>query len=446
MENTGFAKMGRREFISLALASAASTLVSGSDVKPGADTGDSVAKNQKTIASGPVLQAASATSMGVAFAVRREVAGWVDVSRSPDMSGSVRVWAQARGLKKLASKIVHVRIKGLRPGHKYYYRIGVDAIDYKGGYDMKNRGSEAPGEIYSFTTLGENLDGAFAVINDTHENKKALDFVFRKIEEISPAVVLWNGDASNTSESIERMMKVFITPHPGHPAYAANTPYLLLRGNHEYRGRANRSLEDAVMLRDEAERKAEFAELGWNFVQRLGDIALIGMDTGEDKLDTNPIFAGIFAMKPYRELQTRWLRDALESPAVKTARFKVVLCHIPLFDPRKGVNPGDLAPADVAEGYSPDYAVWQRTCAEMWGPLFEKAGVQLVVCGHQHAFRYDPADASRPWAQIVGGGPETGGNNPARVPTVVEGRVVDGKLAVKVHDAEHGRLLLECEI
>ncbi|MBE6397520.1 MAG: hypothetical protein E7046_11010 [Lentisphaerae bacterium] len=40
------------------------------------------------IASAPVLQNAAETTMGVAFAVSADASGWVEISRSPDMSGA----------------------------------------------------------------------------------------------------------------------------------------------------------------------------------------------------------------------------------------------------------------------------------------------------------------------------------------------------------------------
>jgi 3',5'-cyclic AMP phosphodiesterase CpdA len=226
---------------------------------------------------------------------------------------------------------------------------------------------------------------------------------------------------------------MFLHTHGNHPEYAAETPYLFVNGNHDLRGRFARQMQQLLMFRNPAERASEYHDLGRNFVQRLGDVALIGLDTGEDKLDTNPLFANIFQMQAYREKQTRWLAEAIETPAVKTAKFKVAFCHIPLYDARPSANPGDLAPADKAEGYVNDYASWQRTCANLWGPLFARAGVQLVVTAHQHCFRYDAPTAERPWAQIVGGGCELDGPE-GRFPTVIEGKVVDGRLVVTVHD------------
>ena len=80
-------------------------------------------------------------------------------------------------------------------------------------------------------------------------------------------------------------------------------------------------------------------------------------------------------------------------------------------------------------------------------PILERAGVQLVVCGHQHRFRFDEPTASRRWAQVVGGGPELGvakgKPDASRFPTVVEGLVEGGKLRLVVHDVFNNCIVLD---
>lgn len=442
----GSLAMDRRQFLMGGVAAAAVAVAGQAPADGGAkaEKGGEAAKGAlgPLIVSAPVLQNAAETSIGVAFAVSADASGWVEYSTSPKLAGAKRAYSGAHGLMTVDDRVALVRLRGLRPATRYYYRVGADRIEYKGGYKMKNLGPEVDPKVHSFTTLGAGAKGSFCVINDTHDRKEAVGPVLAALKKLKPAVVVWNGDASNTSETIDAAIGIFLRPHPDHPGYAADTPYMFLNGNHDYRGRFNRRLGELMMYREPTERAPEFEELGRNFVQRLGDVALIGLDTGEDKLDTNPKFAGIFRMKEYRELQTRWLAKAVETPAVKTARYRVAFCHIPLFDPRPDENPGDLAPADTAPGYKRDWAAWQRTCAKMWGPIFEKAGVELLVCGHQHRFRYNPGDKSRPWAQVVGGGPETSEEAVAggSYPTVIEGRVEGGALVVKVHDALRGRV------
>ena len=432
----------RRDFLRASVLAAASGMSVGCATAsesngPAASGNTPAAVPANLIASAPMLQNAAETSVCVVFEVTADASGWVEVSTSPDMSGAVRSYSGGTGLMTVDDKIACVRVTGLSPATRYWYRIGADRILYKHGYSMKNLGSEVDAKVRSFTTLGAAAEGAFAVINDTHDQKKTLDRVFAKLAEIKPATVLWNGDATNVTETRDHAVRIFLHAHKNHPEYASETPYLFVNGNHDLRGRFAREMDKLLMFRDPAERSGIYHDLGRNFVQRLGDIALIGLDTGEDKLDTNPLFANIFQMQAYREKQTRWLAEAIESPAVKTAKFKVAFCHIPLFDTRPDANPGDVFPADASPVYEKDYAVWQRTCANLWGPLFARAGVQLVVTAHQHCFRYDAPTADRPWAQIVGGGCELEGSA-SRFPTVIEGRVSGGRLVVTVHDLRHG--------
>ena len=439
--------INRRGFLGGFAAAAASAVAAAQkQTVPETEAGTPAVQTEPSkplIESAPVLQNAAETSMGVSFAVSADASGWVDVSRSSDMSNPVRVYSGGSGMMDVNDKVALVRIRGLKPATRYWYRIGADRIDYLGGYKMKNLGSETDGKVHSFATLGAAVkDGSFCVINDTHERKPCLDLVLSKIQELKPSVVIWNGDASNCSETIEKAMDVFIFTHEKHPEYAADTPYMFLNGNHDFRGRFNRRLYNLMMFREPCERDPKFAELGRNFAQRLGDITLIGLDTGEDKLDTNRHFAGIFRMAEYRELQTRWLEEVIETPAVKESKYKVAFCHIPLFDPRPDRNPGDIAPDDESPLYKNNWASWQRTCAKLWGPLLAKAGVQLVVCAHQHCFRYNPPEAGRPWAHLVGGGCNDVTKNPALFPTVIEGRVVDGRLSVTVHDVLYKRIAL----
>ena len=445
-------KLNRRNFI---LASSATALTGCISTSSSSSTSSSTSTS--LLASAPVLQNAAETSIGVSFAVSADASGWVEIGEKPDLSDARKVYSGEHGLMTVDDKVALVRITDLKPATKYYYRIGADRINFEGGYQMHNLGPETDKKINSFTTLGKAAPGSFCVINDTHNRKDALALVLGKLKALKPAAVIWNGDASNTSEKIEQALDIFIHTHPDFPEYAADTPYIFLNGNHDFRGRFNRRLGELMMFREPSERKGEYAELGRNFVQRFGDIALIGLDTGEDKLDTNPVFAGLFKMAPYREKQTKWLSEVIESETVKTAKYKIAFCHIPLFDSDPKANPGDVAPNDEDfSRYTHNFAIWQRTCANLWAPYFEKAGVQLVITAHQHRFRVDRPTANRKWMHVVGGGPELGIDyhwtkekgdwttpNPAKFPTVMEGKIEGGKLHLIVHDVFNKKIVFD---
>ena len=429
--------MTRREF----LGAAASTAMAAAGGVDGDAKGHPPVPPARLIASAPVLMNAAETSVGVAFAVSADASGWVDVSLRPDMGDAVRVHSGAGAVMRVDGRFATIRVCGLRPATRYYYRIGADRIEFDDDYKRSNLGSEVDPKVRSFATLGEAAEGSFCVIQDTHSRLPIVDMVLAKLAELKPSVIVWNGDARNFYRTYRDAVGTFLRPHPKWPEYAAESPLLFLNGNHDFRGRFGLHLEELMMFREQSERHARYAGLGRNFVQRLGDIALIGLDTGEDKQDTNPILAGITRMTEYRKLQTRWLAEAIEEPAIRTAKFKVAFCHIPLFDRRANENPGDVLPADDDSRYKHPWAAWQRTCATMWGPLFAKAGVQLVVTGHQHCFRYDPPTRERPWAHMVGGGPDFVPGQSRGYPTVIEGRVRDGKLAITVHDCGNNRIV-----
>ena len=398
----------------------------------------------RLIASAPMLQNYAETSIGIAFAVTSMANGFVVIGRQPDLSDGHKVFCGGHRLADISDQVLQVRITGLLPATKYYYRIGADRIEYKGGYSMKNLGTEEDTTIYSFTTAGAKARAHFCVINDTHAKWQPFGLAIEKIAQLAPSCVIWNGDASNVEETMDALKLIYLNPDIERKDYAARTPYLFCPGNHDFRGMANRHLERLWMYRQPEERSTRDWDLGRNFAVRMGEVALIGLDTGEDKLDTNPLFAGIFKMTDYRKAQTEWLREALQHHEIADAPFLVVCCHIPLYDPNPKHNPGDLAPDDKDPRYSPDFAEWQRTCATMWCPLLEQAGAQLIITGHQHTYRYDKPTAGRPWAQIVGGGPEMGEyggkKRPDKFPTVIEGEVGENILNVSVHNLISGNV------
>ncbi|MBQ8047003.1 MAG: metallophosphoesterase [Prevotella sp.] len=445
--------MKRREFLKTSALIAAATSTSGvaqattlldPDRQALAGNSPESRPSEALLASAPMLQNFAETSVGVAFAVGDMANGYVIYGTKPDLSDGRKVMCGGYRTTDISDRVIQVRLTGLLPSTTYYYRIGADRIAYKGGYNMKIVGHEEDEHIYSFVTAGDNTRAHFCVINDTHVQWVPFGRAVEKIEELRPTCVVWNGDASNVEETIEAQTRIFLTPDISRKDYAARIPYLFCPGNHDSRGMANRHLERIWMYRQPEERLSRDWDLGRNFAVRMGDMAMIGLDTAEDKLDTNPIFAGLFNSAAYREAQVDWLRSALSRPEIAKAPYLVAFCHIPLFDPDPKRNPGDVAPDDKDPQYDTDFAMWQRTCARMWCPLLEKAGCQLIITAHQHHYRYDAPTAERPWAQIVGGGPEhaadTSNNSPEQFPTVIEGLVEEGHLKVTIHNLRTGKI------
>ncbi len=391
----------------------------------------------------PNLQAPGETTMGVSWKVSGLAKGVVEYADNPAFENSSFARAGGYGLVPIDVSALQVRLEGLKPATRYWYRtITTPFVDYKNIYDAK-LGEMVVSKAYSFTTLGTGARAHFCVMNDTHAQWKSFQMVVKKLKELAPTAVVWNGDATNTTQKKETAAEIFLDPQVEDRDYATSIPVFFESGNHDFRGSWISKKEEVMLPRHPGERRGDQWDLKWNFAVRLGDMALIGMDTGEDKPDAHPNWFGLANFEPYRRAQADWLREQLARPEIASAKFKILFCHIPLFAAEDHPD----YPHDGAKVDPQDYAYWSRECHDLWAPILEKGGVKLVVCGHTHQFRFDAPTATRPWAQVVGGGPELGVSDgqtdESLFPTVIEGKVESGRLRLLVHDVLHGRVVLD---
>lgn len=381
----------------------------------------------------PVLQTPAPTSMGVAWGVSTLSTGFVDVSRKPDLTEPQRFFTGSGGLKSLDGVALCARLTGLQPNTRYFYRVGTIPVDFQGAYKIFP-GDPEVGRIYSFRTAGASADSSFAVINDTHENAKSFELLAARLNEVDAAVTVWNGDACNSFDTLEQMREILLNPCEAE--FAARRPVVFVPGNHDFRGIAARELPRFMMTRDPVERGSRHWMLERNFAVRQGEIALIGLDTGEDKPDWREEWGRLAQFEPYRARQTEWLAEALERPEIKSAPYIVAFCHIPLFDADPNANPGDTP--KVCE-YKHNFAIWNRWCHDNWGPVLHQHGAQAVITAHTHRFRCDAPDAQRSWAHIVNGSgcePPPHGHL-----TVLDGRVSGGELVISIKNVISGKIL-----
>ena len=369
----------------------------------------------------PVLQVPAPDSMGVAFAVTALANGFVEVADNPEMSEARRFMAEGMPLAGIDDRVLKVRMTGLRPGTKYWYRAGAAKLGHPVGYWTK------PSEIvwsalHTFVTPGENAPSHFGMMCDTHANFRQMARITKKYRELGVPLVVWNGDIPNSlTNEREDFVKHYLVP-PENRGYAADTPIVLNRGNHDFRGTAANRLGEVMMPRLHSERSPRDFALDRNFAIRMGEVALIGLDTGEDKPDHHPANGGFSRFTPYRVAQTAWLKDCFKHPEVANSPYVVAFVHIPMLELWPGANPGTILE---------DYAVWQKECADMWGPILTENKVQLVLAGHTHRYRYDAATPTRSWAEIIGGG-----RGDKTFQTFVEGKVEGGKLVMRVYNTD----------
>jgi len=420
--------MHRRDFFQWSAAAlAAGYAIVPAEVAAALQSGSKSGKNPEgaakpgIVGGPPVLQSPASDGVTVFQGVRGISTAWVEYGLTPRLDQ--RADTMRHGLLPLNGLVHRVRLEGLKPGTVYHYRVGVCPIDFRGAYKITRHPVEYT-PIHTFRTL-QPQDGraGFFVINDTHENMDTLRGVGaqlaaararqRKAGLPGDGPTIWNGDIFNDVRSDAQIGANILMPPiaedtPGASlGYASSSPMCFVSGNHDVRGIHARSLDMFV----DTPGGVRYS------VIRHGPIAFIVLDTGEDKPDDRPGYAGLGAFEAYRDVQRAWLEQALKRPEVVQAAHRVVIQHIPMW------QGGSCEDARVK-----------------WGPLLAKAGVTAMICGHTHRFAYTPAGDAQPFAQLVGGGPAP------ESATVIEGLAEGKQLSLIVRDLggkELGNYLLK---
>lgn len=323
----------------------------------------------------PVLQNLTPDGVTVFCAVNARSTGWVEFGESPDALDQ-KASGGGSGLFALEDHAHRVRLSGLKPGTTYHYRVGCAPIDFRDAYHIV-RGAPVYSPVYAFRTPGDRHAEEtlrFSVLNDTHEKAATLGQLIPLLQTGAPDLTFWNGDIFDDVRSEAQIADRLLCPAGGAP-YAAERPLYVARGNHDVRGVMARTLERYI---DTPGGLPYFAF-------RRGPVAFIVLDTGEDKDDTHPVYAGLNDFAAYRSEQRRWLETELRRDSFRKAPFRVVLTHIPLF--------GFACPG-------------QQDSQTRWHDLLAKARVDLVISGHTHRTAYHAPEPGRPYPILIGGGPQ----------------------------------------
>ena len=163
---------------------------------------------------------------------------------------------------------------------------------------------------------------------------------------------------------------------PATTAFASEKPFIFTRGNHETRGKFSREL-------------ADYVDGPYYFTMNWGPVHMTVLDTGEDKEDAHPVYAGIVDFDHYREMQAQWLKEVVKTPEFRKAKFRVVMMHIPHY-------------------YSGDWH-GPMECRKHFGPVFEEHKIDLFLAGHTHTFGIHlPVPGQHSYPIVIGGGPRDG--------------------------------------
>jgi predicted phosphodiesterase len=344
--------------------------------RPASAQGPAIVRHPENFRLGgaPVVQGVSSTAVSIVWGVNDTSTGWVEYGETEALGQMAA--PDGHGLRPLDAVVHRVRLDGLTPGTRYFYRAVSVPIAFLGAYDIR-RGRPFESGIASFSTPdeGRGTRVLFAVINDTHEQPETLRTLFTQLAKEPGDLLFWNGDMFNDIASQQQMAEQLLTP--AGMAYANRRPVWFARGNHDVRGPEARALG----------RFLDTPGGQFYYSVRQGPVAFLVLDTGEDKTDDAPVYAGLGTFDAYRSAQASWLEHELKEDHVRSAPFRVVVAHIPLYTTRD----------TQAHGGADARAKWH-------GHLV-KGGVDLLITGHTHRHAWMPPDASRPFGQLTGGGP-----------------------------------------
>lgn len=294
-----------------------------------------------------------------------------------------------------------IRIEGLQPGQKYYYRVcSTEILLYK-AYS-KAFGQTAKSEFSTFE-LPESDDDSFTAIvfNDLHQRTETFQALLAQVKDIDYDFVVFNGDC--VDDPVNRAQASRFIKELTEGVHADRVPAFFMRGNHEIRNAYS------IGLRNHFDYVGDKTYGAFNW----GDTRIVMLDCGEDKPDDTPVYYDLNDFTQLRQDQVEFMKKEFASKAFKKAKKRVLIHHIPLY------------------GYD------ENLCNDLWKPILGKAPFDICLNAHTHQYAYHPVGSlDCKYPVIIGGG------NQLKNATVTIIEKDDDELKIKVLNAK-GETLLE---
>ncbi|MDR1122034.1 MAG: metallophosphoesterase, partial [Dysgonamonadaceae bacterium] len=353
----------------------------------------------------PYLQDPATDAMTIIWHTNVPCYSWLEYGT--DTLDMKRARAYIEGEVIANTKLNRIRLTGLTPGTKYYYRVYSREITFYGPY-LKEFGETASSEMTSFKTFdNKSTDFTAVIFNDIHDNYPLFDKLYAQVKDAPFDIVFFNGDCITDVQSESIALRSI--NYYGSKIGANGIPSIYLRGNHETRGAYSMFL--------------------WNLLERMGghsygafnigDTRFVLLDCGEDKPDETPVYYDLNDFTQYRKDQAEFLKKEVDSKKFKSATKKVLIHHIPVY----GMEEESFVP-----------------CRDLWGDVLAKANFSVCLNGHLHRYNYiSKGQKGNNFPVIIGGG------NDEKSATVAILKKTEKILNLKVLNAE-GECLLDLNL
>lgn len=358
----------RRNFLKSGLTLGATAFLSTAKAEP------LLIEDKFSIAVGPYLQTNFGNEMTILWIANKKSFGWVEYGVDENTLNQKAYGKSELGLKAANSNLNKVVLQNLIPGKTYYYKIySKEIIEFK-PYKL-TYGETISSSTETFINPTNHTEKvSFLMLNDIHDRPKSIPHLLALTNGEKQDFIFFNGDIFDYQTDEQQLITNMLLPCVD--TFAKHTPFLYVRGNHETRGKFAREFPEY------------FHQVGYAAFT-LGPVRFVILDTGEDKPDTEPVYAGIVDFDGYRIEQAERLKQEIESKAFKKAAFRVVMMHIP--------------PRFSGDWHGPKH------CTEVFEPLLNKGKVDLVLSGHTHKYIVHQPDAKlNNYPLVIGGGPKDG--------------------------------------
>lgn len=321
------------------------------------------------ITHGPYIQAMGKNEVTIVWTTDKEALSWVEIAPAGDDSfydEEHPQYFQTSHGKCVVGRLHKITVPNLERATEYRYRVFSKAVVLNTGHRVLY-GNIASTNVYDrkplrFTTLDNaKQEISFTVVNDIHSRVDDLKALCTNVQYGTTDFVVFNGDMVSSMTGENQFFEGFMDDAVN--MFAGEVPVFFARGNHETRGNFSVYFPEYF--------PSSSGQLYYSF--RQGPVHFLVLDAGEDKPDSDIEYFGLSRFDAYRTKQQEWLRQEVLKEDFKSAKYRVVLIHIP------PLGSSWHGPSDIRKKFL---------------PILNDAGITLMICGHTHRYSYiepDPA-------------------------------------------------------
>ena len=194
------------------------------------------------ITHGPYLQAISENEVTIVWTTNKKATSWVELAENDIASfygkEQKKIYEINHGIRHTGT-LHRVKVKNLKPGTTYKYRICSQSIESDKPYDI-SLGKIVATDVFGksplrFKTLDSKKPSASVyVINDIHGNNDKIESMLREVKFENTDAVIFNGDMIDYVTDENTIFSGFMDQSVS--MFASEVPVFFARGNHETRG------------------------------------------------------------------------------------------------------------------------------------------------------------------------------------------------------------------